>query len=69
MMRFRWTRKAYRQANQLARLFSRFMELPDHAPAIVRRYWELWERYPQSEDPLLTPVRHRLQRYDPEIPF
>lgn len=66
-IKFKWTRKSYRQANQLARLLSRFLDMPDHAPAIVRRYWELWENYPEYGDPLLIPLSQR--RQDPDIPF
>lgn len=69
--RFRWTRKSYRHAHQLARLLSRYLDLPDHPPAIVRRYWELWARHPQFDDPLLTPFLWRssvMARTD-EVPF
>jgi hypothetical protein len=67
MRRFRWTRESYRHAKQLARLLNRYLDLPDHPPAIVRRYWELWERYPERGDPLLIPLSQR--RQDSEIPF
>lgn len=60
--RFRWTRKLYHQADSLARFMGRHLyELPD-CPNLVRRYVELWERHPQSDDPLLMPVRQRLNR-------
>jgi hypothetical protein len=68
IMRFRWTRRKYQHARQIARLLSRFDELPLTVPAVVQRYWELWERYPQYQDPLLAPLRCR-RRYDPDIPF
>ena len=65
--RFRWTRKLYRQADSLCRFIGRHMyELPDQ-PNLVRRYFELWDRYQQSEDPLLLPLWQRYQRDD--IPF
>lgn len=67
MKRFRWTRKKYRHAQQLSRLLPRFYVLPDDAPAIVQRYWELIEEHGLDlDDPLLIPLR---LRYDPEIPF
>lgn len=60
---FHWTRKSYKQAAQIARLLSRYLDLPDHPPAIVRRYWELWERHPQHPDPLEMPLSRRLAEY------
>ena len=69
--RFRWTRKSYKHAHQLARLLSRHMDLPDHPPGIVRRYWDLWERQPTIPDPLSIPLQRRLElfRGDSDIPF
>lgn len=69
--RFRWTRKTYKHAHQLARLLSRYLDLPDHPPAIVRRYWELWEHHPEKDDPLLIPLAQRLALHqgDPDVPF
>lgn len=71
MKRFRWSRKTYHRAHQLSRLLARYMDLPDHPPAIVRRYWELWERHPTVRDPLETPLRLRLELFkdDDAIPF
>jgi hypothetical protein len=66
--RYRWNRKRYMHARQLARLLGRFGVLPyGDAPVIVQRYWELWKRYPSHGDPLLTPLQWR--RQDPDIPF
>ncbi len=69
--RFRWSRRTYRQAHQLSRLLARYMDLPDHPPAILRRYWELWERHRNPPDPLATPLHRRLDyfRRDSDIPF
>jgi hypothetical protein len=70
--RFRWTRKTYRHADHLNRLLARYMDLPDHPPAIVRRYWELWQRHPQREDPLrfhIPPHVRLAARRDDDIPF
>lgn len=66
--RFRWTRDRYRKAAHLSRFFSRWLyELPGDPPRLLQRYFELWERHPQRDDPLLTPVRYRYERDD--IPF
>lgn len=68
--RFRWTRKAYRHAAWLSRFTGRHIyELPEQPPALLARFWDLWERHPQRDDPLLTPVRDRLSRLDSDIPF
>ena len=69
--RWRWTRKTYRHAHSLSRLLSRYMYLPDHPPAIVRRYWDLWDRHRHGDDPLLVPLGVRLARFggDDDIPF
>jgi hypothetical protein len=69
--RFRWTRKLYRQADSLARFIGRHMyELPDQ-PNLVRRYFELWERHPQRDDPLNDPMWLRKSRrgIGDDIPF
>jgi hypothetical protein len=69
--RFRWTRKTYRQAHHLSRLLNRF-EFPDDQPAIVAKYFELWNRYWQDHgrDPLNEPIFLRLERFKgDEIPF
>lgn len=59
-LRFRWTRARYRKAASLARYFARHVyELPSDPPALVQRYFELWERHPRRDDPLLTPFRYR----------
>jgi hypothetical protein len=66
--RFRWNRRRYMHARQLVRLLGRMSVLPyGDAPAIVQRYWELWERYPSHGDPLLRPLAYRYDRED--IPF
>lgn len=66
--RFRWTRERYRKAQNLARFYSRWLyELPSEPPLLLRRYFALWERHPQRDDPLLQPVRFRYDRDD--IPF
>ena len=49
--RFRWTRRRYEKARELARFMGRHMiELPDQMPDLLRRYLDLWERYPQRDD-------------------
>ncbi len=58
--RFKWNRKTYKMASHLARLINRFDHLPSQQPEILRRYFELWDRHPQREDFLLTPVKQRL---------
>lgn len=66
--RFRWTRERYRKAQHLSRFFSRLgYDLPSDPPRLLQRYFELWERHPQRDDPLLQPVRYRYERDD--IPF
>lgn len=53
MKRFRWTRKTFRQARRLARLFDRRATLDDTAePPLLRRYAELVAAHPQDDDPL-----------------
>jgi hypothetical protein len=69
--RFHWNRKRYRKAQHLSRFFGRWVyDLPSDPPELLRRFYELWERHPQRDDPLLTPFewrRHSLDR--DEIPF
>lgn len=67
MKRFRWTRRKYRHAQHLARLLNRWNVMPDSMPDIVRRYFDLWEEYRETGDPLMTPLRFRYDRED--IPF
>ena len=57
--RFRWTRKTYWHADWLARFMGRHLyELHDQ-PNLLRRYFELWDRHPQQEDPLTKPMHMR----------
>jgi hypothetical protein len=66
--RFRWTRERYRKAQHLSRFFARWMyELPSEPPPLLQRYFELWERHPQRDDPLLAPLSMRFP--DPDVPF
>lgn len=74
--KFKWTRDKYRKAHQLARLFSRWsrlfsrldcQQLPSEPPDLLRRYFELWERHPQHDDPLFVPLKCRYDRSG--IPF
>jgi hypothetical protein len=70
--RFRWTRDRYRKAAHLSRYFARHVyDLPSDPPRLLERYWELWQRHPQRDDPLLESVRWRLARRgdDDDIPF
>lgn len=70
MKRFRWTRKKYREADHLARFFARFFHyLPHEKPALLERYFELWERHPQGKDPLTEPLDWRRWKVSDEIPF
>ena len=70
--RFRWTRRRYEKARELARFMDRHLcELPDQMPDLLRRYFDLWARYPQRDDPLTLPQWRRPQysgRND-DIPF
>jgi hypothetical protein len=69
--RFKWTRKIYKHADWMARFYGRHIyELPERPPLLLQRYWDLWERHRQNDDPLLVPVRQRpgYADYD-EIPF
>lgn len=68
--RFRWTRERYRKAESLSRYFARHVyDLPSEPPRILERLWELWKPYPQGDDPLLTPIRHRRRDFSDSIPF
>ena len=68
--RFRWTRKKYKMADWMARFYHRHIyELPERPPELLRLYWELWDRHPQKEDPLLKCVRYRLNAFTDDIPF
>ena len=73
--RFRWTRARYKKADHLRRYFNRHVyDLPSEPPSLLERYWELWRRHPQAEDPLLDrTLRARLwdKKHDEsdDIPF
>lgn len=67
--RFRWSRKAYKHAAWLARFMGRHLYELGEQPNLLRRYFELWDRHPQKEDPLLIPLRRRLDHWGDEIPF
>jgi hypothetical protein len=69
--RFRWTRKAYKQADWMARFYGRHIyELPERPPPLLQRYFALWERHRQNDDPLLVPLRQRPGYADDDgIPF
>lgn len=68
--RFRWTRRRYEKARELARFMDRHLcELPDQMPDLLRRYVELWERHPQNDDPLLIPMLRRPAYCRDDIPF
>lgn len=68
--RFRWTRKAYQHAAWLARFTGRHLyELPERPPPLLQRYFDLWGRHPQKDDPLLEPLSRRYARFDDSIPF
>jgi len=66
--RFKWTRKAYQHAAWLSRFMARHVrELPDQPPDLLRRYWELWQRYPERGDPLAQALAERYPERD--LPF
>jgi hypothetical protein len=72
--RFRWTRKSYAHAAWLTRFAGRHLYDVYQTPDAVRRYFELWDRHPQKDDPLLRHVKHRLDakrraEQDDGIPF
>lgn len=50
--RFRWTRRTYRRACSLSRLFACRIDLPSEPPELLQRLWDLQQRHPQHEDPL-----------------
>ncbi len=66
-----WTRAKYRKAATLARYFARHIyDLPSEPPALLQRFFELWELHPQNPDPLLLPMRARRHYNDTDdIPF
>lgn len=67
--RFRWSRERYRKACSMARFFSRFpYDLPSEPPRLLQRLFELHERHPQRDDPLLRPIQQR-RDFDDSIPF
>jgi hypothetical protein len=69
--RFRWTRKTYKHADWLARFMGRHLyELHDQ-PNLLRRYFELWDRHPQRDDPLTMPMnlREPYRSRGDDIPF
>lgn len=62
--RFRWTRETYRQAARLARIgdiFHAYGREDQQPPLLLKRYWELWERHRQYEDPLAGHLWQRMQ--------
>lgn len=66
--RFRWTRERYRKAQHLSRFYARWVyELPSEPPQLLQRYFDLWERHRQKDDPLLVPLKYRHESDD--IPF
>lgn len=68
--RFKWSRKTYKHANHLSRLMARLVDLPCEPPLLLRRYWELWERHKQHDDPMVNSnVRRRLDMIRCDIPF
>ena len=68
--RFRWTRKTYKQADWMARFYGRHIyELPERPPLLLQRYWDLWDRHRQNNDPLLVPVHQRMANANDDIPF
>lgn len=56
-----------RQVAQLRKMGDAPASKPGWMPRLLQRYFELWERHPQRDDPLLQPVRYRCERDD--IPF
>lgn len=69
--RFKWTRTTYRQADSLARFMGRHLYELHHQPTMLRRYFELWDRHPQSDDPLTLPkyLRQPYRSHGDDIPF
>ena len=67
--RFRWTRKLYRRAAWMSRFMGRHTyDLPERPPPLLQRYFDLWDRHPQRDDPLTTHISQRRQPHD-GIPF
>jgi len=67
--RFKWTRKLYQQAEWMSRFMGRHIyHLPERPPPLLQRYFDLWDRHPQHEDPLMTHISQRRQPRD-GIPF
>lgn len=67
--RFRWTRERYRKAHHLSRFYSRWVyDLPSDPPRLLQRFFDLWQRHPQRDDPLTKPIRLR-RDFDDSIPF
>lgn len=66
--KFRWTRALYRRAHREARVYDGYGFMYHGEPALVRRYQALWDKHPQRDDPLLTPLRWR-HPPDGEVPF
>lgn len=68
--RFRWTRERYRKAQHLSRFYARWVyELPSEPPQLLQRYFDLWERHPQSDDPLARPHYVRYGWLGDGVPF
>ncbi|WP_310637271.1 hypothetical protein [Delftia acidovorans] len=66
---FRWTRAKYKRARHLARLFGGLLNWRSKVPALVLRYQELEEQYPNYPDLLLTPLRYRAALRFGDVPF
>lgn len=65
-----WTRARYRKASSLSRYFARWVyELPSEPPALLQRFFELWEQHPQKPDPLRQSMRYRPRYNRDDIPF
>ena len=68
--RFRWTRERFRKAHSLARFLARWpYHFDSDPPPLVQRFFELYERRPQREDPLMVPLRQRAAMFLDSIPF
>lgn len=69
---FRWTRETYKRASSLCRFMNRnIYYLPPDPPRLVKRFFDLWEKHPQSDDPLERPMlsREHYSGLDSSIPF
>jgi hypothetical protein len=54
----------------MARFYGRHIyELPERPPPLLQRYFDLWERHRQNEDPLLLPLSRRPGYCQDDIPF